>query len=193
MPRLKGFDPDTALRRAGELFLENGYEATSVANLVEHLGIGRSSLYGTFGSKCDLYRAAVHAHLRVTQPRLLAALSRPGPALPAIRELIEGLTEEVRRDPIRHGCLPANAAVELPPESPVVALHVRASWLDLEAALTSALARGQAQGELAEDLDPSELAGFLLVMLQGVYVVARGAPDAGRLRAAVRQALAVLE
>ncbi|MGC5341461.1 TetR family transcriptional regulator C-terminal domain-containing protein [Streptomyces sp. DT171] len=101
--------------------------------------------------------------------------------------------EEACLDPLHRGCLVANAATELPSGSPVVALQVQASWLDLEAALASALTRGQRQGELAEDLKPSELAGFLLVMLQGVYVVARGAPDTERLRAAVRLALAVLE
>ncbi|MBP0462221.1 TetR family transcriptional regulator, partial [Streptomyces montanisoli] len=41
MARTKEFDPDAALQSALELFWRRGYEATSVADLVEHLGIGR--------------------------------------------------------------------------------------------------------------------------------------------------------
>ncbi len=59
MPRVKEFDPDQALDRAMELFWRKGYEATSVQDLVEHMGINRFSLYDTFGSKHELFMAAL--------------------------------------------------------------------------------------------------------------------------------------
>ncbi|MDT7627056.1 MAG: TetR/AcrR family transcriptional regulator, transcriptional repressor for nem operon, partial [Pseudonocardiales bacterium] len=39
MPRTKEFDPEVALERAMELFWRQGYTATSVADLVAHLGV----------------------------------------------------------------------------------------------------------------------------------------------------------
>ena len=51
MPRQKDFDPDRALGNAMELFWEKGYEATSVQDLVDRMGINRFSMYDTFGSK----------------------------------------------------------------------------------------------------------------------------------------------
>ncbi|MCE7002789.1 TetR/AcrR family transcriptional regulator [Kibdelosporangium philippinense] len=59
MPRTKEFDPDAVLRSALNLFWRKGYEATSIQDLVDHLGIGRASMYATFGTKHDLYLRAL--------------------------------------------------------------------------------------------------------------------------------------
>lgn len=193
MARTKEFDPDLVLQRAMDLFWERGYEATSMADLVDHLGIGRASLYGTFGSKHDLYLAAMRRYLRGSEANFVTALAQPGPALPAVRAFVESWVSEALADPHRRGCLVVNAAVELSPRDPEVARQVEVSWSVLETALVSSLVRAQAQGELADAKDPHQIANFLLVMMQGVRVVARAAPEAERLRAAARLALAALE
>ncbi|MCW5251981.1 MULTISPECIES: TetR/AcrR family transcriptional regulator [unclassified Streptomyces] len=193
MARTKEFDPDLVLRRAMELFWERGYEATSLADLVDHLGIGRASLYATFGSKHDLYLAAIRRYLRGSEAGFVTALAQPGPALPAVRAFVESWVTDALTDSGRRGCLVVNAAVELAPRDPEVARQVEASWRVVETALVSALLRARAQGELAPGKDPHEIAHFLLVLKQGVRVIARAAPDAERLGDAVRLALAVLD
>lgn len=85
MARTKEFDPDAALRAALELFWRRGYEATSMSDLVEHLGVGRASIYATFGNKRELYLKALARYEQGLLPDLLADLSRPGPALPGVR------------------------------------------------------------------------------------------------------------
>src|SRR5690606_518976 len=115
MARSKEFDPETVLRRALELFWRRGYEATSMADLVEHLGIGRASLYATFGSKHDLYMKALECYVRTQEPAPVELLSQPGPALPAVRALVELCTEDSIRDLERRGCMIVNAAAELLP------------------------------------------------------------------------------
>ena len=57
--RTKEFDPEAALRAALELFWERGYEATSMADLVGHMGVARASIYATFGGKRALYLKAL--------------------------------------------------------------------------------------------------------------------------------------
>lgn len=192
MARTKEFDPDAALQKALELFWERGYEATSMADLVEHLGIARASVYATFGSKHDLYVQAVDRYAQARDPGVVESLSQPGPALPAVRALIEAYAEESLHDERRRGCMVVNAAVELMSHDPQVARRVEASWDVLETALTSALTRARAQGEMSEDKDPRALARFLLVVMQGMRVLGRAHPDVGRLRDATAQALAVL-
>lgn len=193
MARTKEFDPEVALQRALELFWERGYEATSMADLVEHLGVARASLYATFGGKHDLYLKAFDRYLRTRDPSPVEVLSQPGPVLPAVRKLVELYAEESVRDERRRGCLIVNAATERLPGDAAVARKVESSWDGLEVALTSALTRAQAQGELARDADPAALARFLLVLLQGLRVMGRGHPNPDRVRDAASVALSVLD
>lgn len=192
MARTKEFDPEVALRAALELFWERGYEATSMADLVEHMGVARASIYATFGGKRALYLKALDRYGELADPGLLAGLSQPGPALPAVRALVERYAREAAGEGGRRGCFVVNTAVELAPHDPVAARRVQASWDFVEAALASALMRAQAQGELAEGRDPRALSRFLLVLMQGLRVMGKAGTEPDRLRDAVTQALAVL-
>ncbi|MEU7342961.1 TetR/AcrR family transcriptional regulator [Streptomyces bacillaris] len=194
MARTKEFDPDAALQSALELFWRRGYEATSIADLVEHLGIGRASIYATFGNKHELYLKALDRYAEGRDAVLLAELSQPGDALPAVRAVVRRFAAEAVADDVRlKGCLVTNTAVELAPNETASARRVESSWDHFETLLHSALVRAQAQGELAEGRDPRALARMVLVLLQGVRVVGKASGDTARVRDAVEQALSLLE
>ncbi|EFL22214.1 putative TetR-family transcriptional regulator [Streptomyces himastatinicus ATCC 53653] len=194
MARTKEFDPEAALQSALELFWRRGYEATSMADLVEHLGVGRASIYATFGNKRELYLKAMDRYAETRDPSLLAELSQPGPALPAVRALVHRFAEEAASPEQRlAGCLVTNTAAELAPHDPVMARRVEVSWDHVETPLHSALIRAQAQGELPEDRDPRALARMLFVLLQGLRVVGKASDDPARVRDAAEQALALLD
>ncbi len=193
MARTKEFDPDAALVSAMELFWERGYEATTMADLVEHLDIAKASIYATFGGKRDLYLKALDRYAEIVDPRLLSALSQPGPTLPAVRAVVEQYADEATGKARNRGCFVVNTAVELAPRDPLAARRVQASWDHLETALAAALVRAQAQGELDPDKDPRALARFLLVLLQGLRVVGKAAIEPGRARDAAAQALNLLD
>ena len=59
MPRVKLFDEKEVLTKAMNLFWRKGYSATSVQDLVNHLGINRGSLYDTFGNKEQLFNQSL--------------------------------------------------------------------------------------------------------------------------------------
>ncbi|MFG2720945.1 TetR/AcrR family transcriptional regulator [Streptomyces sp. NPDC048416] len=193
MARTKEFDPDAALHSALELFWRRGYEATSMADLVEHLGIGRASIYATFGNKHELYLKALDRYAEHRDPELLAELSGPGPALPAVRGVVRRFAVESTADATRlPGCFVTNTAAELAPHDSAAARRVELSWEHIETLLHSALARAQAQGELAGDRDARGLARVLLVFLQGVRVVGKASGEPGRVRDAAEQILTLL-
>ena len=89
MARPKAFDRDRTLARALELFQAKGYEATSIQDLVDAMGIGRQSLYDTFGDKEALYREALERYVAEGPRSVLVALESPLPTvIPAEAEVL---------------------------------------------------------------------------------------------------------
>ncbi|MGH8878397.1 MAG: TetR/AcrR family transcriptional regulator [Stackebrandtia sp.] len=193
MARTKEFEPEIALRRAIELFLRQGYEATSMSELVEHLGVSRASLYATFGNKEELYRKALDLFQRSNPVDVAEILSRPGPVLDCVRELVDRYAEQAKRVGGSGACLVVDAAIERMSVDAAVSRQVESGWEFLESSLRMALRRAQAQGELSGDADPGELASFILVMLQGIRIFARSDTGAARIEAAVEQTIAALK
>ncbi|MCX4908855.1 TetR/AcrR family transcriptional regulator [Streptomyces sp. NBC_00878] len=194
MARTKEFDPDAALQSALELFWRRGYEATSMADLVEHLGVGRASIYATFGNKHELYLKALDRYGESSDALMLRELSQAGAALPAVRALVRRFAAEAADESCRlNGCFVTNTAAELAPHDTSAARRVELSWDHIETLMHSALVRAQAQGELAEDRDPRALARMLLVLMQGLRVVGKASAEPGRVRDAAEQALTLLD
>ncbi|MFC9327492.1 TetR/AcrR family transcriptional regulator [Kitasatospora sp. NPDC057015] len=193
MARTKEFDPDAVLQAALRLFWQHGYEATSMSDLVEHLGIGRASIYATFGSKHQLYLRALDRYGELTDPRLLDELSQPGAVLPAVRALVRRFADEASSEQRTMGCFVTNTAAELASHDAEAARRVEASWDHLETLLHSALVRAAARGELPGARDPRALARLLIVLMQGMRVVGKASADPARVRDAAEQALALLD
>lgn len=125
---------DVAVARALELFWKQGYEATSMADPVEHLSIGRASLYNTFGSKHELYLKALDRYLLESDPSPLEFLSRPGPALPLVRALVERCAQDAACDVKRRGCMVVNA--------------VSPGWVDTDMSLLPGESRSERDARL---------------------------------------------
>jgi TetR/AcrR family transcriptional regulator, transcriptional repressor for nem operon len=175
MARQREFDRETALDRAMAAFWSKGYGATSIEDLVAHMGIQRGSLYGTFGDKRTLFLAVLDRYQRVVARELVEALDAPGSGIEAIRQFfrlrVEGSLDR-RRPP---GCLVTNSAVELSGRDRGAAAMVGGSLAKIEAAFLRALAR------------------FLTSSAQGLSVMARAARDRAALEDVVDVILSVLE
>ena len=61
--RPKVFDRDAALDKAMKLFWQHGYEATSLADLVEATGAKAPTLYAEFTNKEGLFRAVLDRYI----------------------------------------------------------------------------------------------------------------------------------
>src|ERR1700722_299427 len=92
MAGVKQFDRDEVLERAMVVFWRNGFQATSIQDLVEATGVNRGSLYPTFGDKRGLFLAVLkHYSERFGKP-MMAQLNDPDP-----RKAIEGMFEAIIR------------------------------------------------------------------------------------------------
>ena len=173
MAGTKKFEPERALGEAMDLFWSRGYEATSVRDLMACMGIGRGSLYDTFGDKHALFLAALDRYEGARASGAIATLDAPGSARGAVRSVFERTVRQLAGDEERRGCLLANSAVELAPHDPEVAERVSRYWKRTEDAFHRALVRAQASGEIPEEKDPRALALFLHNALQGLRVTAK--------------------
>ncbi|MBJ6760567.1 TetR/AcrR family transcriptional regulator [Myxococcaceae bacterium JPH2] len=116
MARTRTFNTDEAVRAARDLFWERGYEATSLADLEDATGLGRSSLYQAFGSKRGLYDAAVEHYLRHVIAPLIAPLEAPGATRQDVAEYFRTLSERLSRQlglGVGRGCLILQTTSEL--------------------------------------------------------------------------------
>src|SRR5215216_2939123 len=112
MARHKEFERDEALQKAMEVFWGRGYEATSVGDLVEHMGINRQSLYDTFGDKHALYLQALDRYREVEGRKMFELLERPGSGKRALRQLFAGVVAGSLCAGERRGCFVGNAMSE---------------------------------------------------------------------------------
>jgi TetR/AcrR family transcriptional repressor of nem operon len=193
MARRKEFDREVALDRAMSAFWTRGYGATSVEDLVAHMGIQRGSLYATFGDKRSLFLSALERYQRVVTRELFEALEAPGSGLEAIRRFFRLRVERSLDRSRPPGCLVTNSAVELSRRDRGAAARVGDSLARLEAAFLHALERARAQGELAAGRDVRGLARFLTSSAQGLSVMAKAFPDRAVLEDVVKVVLATLD
>ncbi|MFT8950263.1 MAG: helix-turn-helix domain-containing protein [Liquorilactobacillus hordei] len=70
MGRKKSFDTSDVLSQIGQLFIEKGYNGTSLDDIVERTGLLRGSLYATFGSKQGMFISALKLSLEGSNNQL---------------------------------------------------------------------------------------------------------------------------
>jgi TetR/AcrR family transcriptional repressor of nem operon len=188
--RTKEFEPLEALDAATELFWRKGYEAASMRELLDAMGIGRGSFYDTFGGKHALFLSALDRFQEVRTSWVEEALR--GEGLGGIEEVFRRSLNGLFQFRPPRGCLLANSAVELAPHDPDVAARISRYIGRTEDAFEKALARARERGEIRADSDPRALARFLVNTLHGMRVLARAGADREALEDTLRVALQAL-
>lgn len=148
----KQFDVDEALRRAMHVFWRWGYSDASIDRLTEGTGLGRSSLYGTFGDKSALFRSSLQRYTQTYHPLYDQALRGPHPDASAVVSAFLQVTLNRIADPtVPDGCLVTVSATQFPALDAAGQAMVRAVIDGLRAMLEQALlAAGAGEREAAE-------------------------------------------
>lgn len=193
MARHKEFDRDEVLQRAMEVFWSRGYEAASIQDLVEHMGINRQSLYDTFGDKHALYLQALDRYREVETRKLFELLEQRGSVRKALRQLFGEVVVRSLCDGERRGCFMVNATSELASRCKATAARTCSNMDAMENAFYRALVRGKKEGELKGVRDHRAVARFLYCNLQGLVLMAKATQDRKRLEDVVKVTLSVLD
>jgi len=192
MPWEKKFNTGEALNEAMHAFWARGYEATSISDLVDCMGVNRGSLYATFGDKRSLFirvlrhYGALHLHDWVTA--LTHAHGPRGGILAAFEEAIAAAIEGGSRK----GCLLVNTALELSPHDEEISGIVRECLIEMETFFRDMIRQGQVQGEIPAHIDALDTARSLLSLFVAIRVFSRSRPEESLMRSVAKQARALL-
>lgn len=118
MGRKKSFNTDIVLDQIGRLFISQGYNGTSLDDLVACTGLLRGSLYATFGSKQGMFIAALKQSLATESPAkwglLIVAMLEVASTNQKVAQLVhdwyqahreENIAEAIGRAVLRQGQL----------------------------------------------------------------------------------------
>ncbi len=191
--RPREFNLEEVLDKAVETFWSKGYEATSIQDLVDGMGIHRGSLYAAFGDKQRLFLTVLDRYRKVVVRKLLDILDAQTSGKAAIRQFFANVVEHVIKGGSLRGCLVTNSAVERGLSDPQTAKRVSACLTQLEDGFHKTLMRAQSTGEIDPRRDPRALARYLTSSLQGLLVIGKVRSDRMVLEDVVKVTLRALD
>lgn len=186
MGRQLTFDRDEKLKQAMRLFWAKGYEATSMQELVDTLGINRFSLYNTYGDKRTLFLEALDRYGKSVMNRLVEPLLAPDAGMGAISAYLKNLGQGLAMASGDSGCFFQNAVAECGPEDEDIRSQVEETFMQLERLLEQALRRAMEAGELKRLQAPQQGARFIVTHIQGVILLRKATRDSDRVMESLR-------
>ena len=193
MARPREFDEVTALEAAIECFWQRGYEATSVRDLADRMGISAPSLYNAYGDKHALFVQALERYLDHSTRARIKRLEELLPPKQAVRRFIEEIIARSVNDRERRGCFLINSALEVAPHDRELGALIAGRLAEIEAFFYRSIEAAQAEGAVPRDRVAKDIARLLLGVLLGIRVLARSKPERALLEGVARPALALLD
>jgi AcrR family transcriptional regulator len=184
MGRHRAFDLEEAVAKATKLFW-HGYEATSLTDLTEALGISPASFYFAFGSKEALFRQVVDRYVAARDEAVAGAFqdrsARDGVAA-LLRSYVEVLTDPAHTP----GCLLVNNALT------AGGGEVLQRWLSDHRKTFRTMLEARFAAEPAV-VDPAMIARFVTMIAGGLAVEAKHGASRETLDAMIELAMGCID
>lgn len=187
MGRSKEFDEKEALEKAMRIFWEQGYEKTSISDLVEGMGIHRKSLYDTFGGKHELFLKVIESYNEIVKSKLISEISATTTCVEAIKTLFN-----LAIDSDSLGCMFVNSATELANRDKEIDEKVKDSFFQSEKFIEEIIKRGQQNGEFNPSSDSKLLAESIHNSLLGIRVMSRTTTEKDKLSRIAKVSISLL-
>ncbi|WP_077529860.1 TetR/AcrR family transcriptional regulator [Vreelandella utahensis] len=178
MPRSARHDHQDTVRRAAHLFWERGYHACSLKQLEAVLDMRPGSIYAAFGSKEDLFHAALMFYYEQLQEGLKQELESHGTVLEGMRAYLRRLAAEATGE-IGKGsapvpaCMMVKTLLEVTVDTPGLTDTVNHLFDRVEQDLTATLDQAREKGELPPNTDCARLARLWQAQIIGLRTFAQ--------------------
>jgi len=191
--RPREFDPEEVLEAAMSAFWKRGYEATSMADLIEVTGLHKGSLYQAFGDKHSLFVGALKRYLETMRRNKTAALRTAATPLDGLVAVAHGMVDQADAEPgCPKGCMAINTLVELAPHDREVQKIMNDHIERMRDSIEEAVSNAQVAGQISTARSPKVVTSLMMTFLAGLSATMKGPvskADAHRLLDAQFQAL----
>ncbi len=175
----KQFDVTAALDQAMRVFWHRGYADASLDALGSATGLGRGSLYGTFGNKDALFRQCLDRYALIYGAQYEHALAtHPGDPVGAVKAFFDVVLARIADPSVPTGCLIAQSATQSPTLKEENSAKVRGLLDAQHQRVREALADSSADARVLDDL-----AAFVVAVNQSLAVLSRAGASPAQLRA----------
>ena len=187
--RPRAFDRDQALAAAIEVFWRKGFEATSISDLTEAMGINPPSLYAAFGDKEQLFLEAAEAYGRKRGSE--CPYCDEPTARGAVEKLLTYMARELSANDQPRGCMMVMAAATSANASARLQRVIAEKRAGNRDHLKARIRQGIVDGDVPAGTDASGLADFYVAIMAGLSMQARDGASRKSLLATVERAMLV--
>ena len=176
--RPRQFDEEQVLDAAMKAFWANGYEATSLADLVSVTGLHKGSLYQAFGDKHALFIQTLNRYLQNVRQHKTRILRNAESPLGDIRAVLHGFIDmsEGEAD-CPQGCMAVKTLVEMAPHDAEVQRIMEDHKNVMKTTIESRIAQAQFDGDMAADKSPEMVTALIMIFMDGLTTQATGPMD----------------
>lgn len=173
--RPREFDVDQVLEAAMKAFWANGYEGTSLADLMAATGLHKGSLYQAFGDKHALFLQALRRYLgdmRRQMKDLLGGAETPREGIYAMAHGMLDIMDGESDCPA--GCMAINALVEMVPHDTEVRAIMRDQLQTMRSTFETSVARAQDAGLVNTERSSDVITWLILTFMAGLAAELKG-------------------
>jgi TetR/AcrR family transcriptional repressor of nem operon len=175
MARHKEFDKAAVLQKAMLLFWRQGYESTSVRDLIQATGISSSSLYESFGDKRAIYIATLRLYCQAEQGGFIALIQQHENLKIVLAHAFQTAREQIHGS--SQGLFSMNSIIEFGNRDPEITEILWAHYTVIWTCFKEAIAQAQSKGQIRNPQDASDIANALITALYGYASILRVKPD----------------
>ena len=191
--RPREFDVKAARDAAMQLFWTQGYEATSLNDLLSAMNLSKSSFYQTFESKHVLFEQCLARYEEILICTMREGLATAPNSLAFIHGVLTDISNETRDPQGRRGCLMMNTAAEFAQSDPGIARCVKAGIEASQKIFAEAVATAQVDGDIHSKASPQALADYLVTTVIGLKTQVKAGASSKRIKSIAELSVVALQ
>lgn len=185
------FDENKALESAVSVFWEKGYEGATLDDLIEAMGISRSTFNTVFGNKQSLFKLVLERYKKNTAVFMDEALALPNTQA-VIKTLFHKVVDFLALSGNAHRCLSIQSANAWGSDSEPIRMEMVEWRKQIEATLLKRFLKSKADADLPDAVNPEEVTRYMATLITGLAVQAANGATKSDMKRTVDLALRLM-